>query len=284
MTPVDPLIMLNPSAQVLLRGDRAIQFGLDASRAGIVEVPDAPAIARCLAVLEQPTRIDDLLTALAAAGLDDVLARCLVDELLGFGIARPVRRLEVLVVGRSRLALELTRLLRSLGVAVRIPVGDEGIEEVIPGISPARPVVLVDQFGWTARAAGLVASTGNPVLSVTALDSRGLVGPVRPGGRKAGGPCPLCVELHWVRQDGPFIVVAGEASPLRQDPVAVAATAASAASMVLSLLAARPAAVVDGECLLIDPHCPDRAQRFSLAAHPGCPACFELGVAGVRAA
>lgn len=278
--------MLSPSAQVLLRGSGAIQFGLDASRAGIVEVPGAPAVARCLAALESPTRIDDIVTALAAAGLDVTLARCLLDELLAFGIARPVCRPEVLVVGTSRLARELTRLLRSLDITVRIPVGEEGIAELLPGISPERPVVLVvlvDQFGWSTREAGLVAASGNPVLSVTALDSRGLVGPVRPGGRPSG-PCPLCVELHWVRQDGAFIVVAGGASPFRQDPVTVAATAASAAGVVHSLLGVRPAAFADGDCLLVDPYSPDRSQRFSLAAHPGCPVCFESGALDACAA
>lgn len=275
--------MLSPSAQVLLRGPGAIQFGLDASRAGIVEVPGAPAVAQCLTALESPTHIDDIVTALAAAGLDVTLARCLIDELLGFGIARPVCRPEVLVVGTSRLARELTRLLRSLDITVRIPVGEEGIAELLPGISPERPVVLVDQFGWSTRTAALVAASGNPALTVTALDSRGLVGPVRPGGRPSG-PCPLCVELHWVRQDGAFILVAGGASPFRQDPVTVAATAASAAGVVQSLLGVRPAAFADGDCLLVDPYSPDRGQRFSLSAHPGCPVCFESGALDARAA
>lgn len=283
MTPTDPLIVLSPGAQILLRGTGAIQFGIDASRAGIVELPEADSVAQCLKVLEQPTRIDDLLTALAASGLDSTVARCLIDDLLAFGIALPIRPAEIFVLGGSRLASRLSRLARSVGVSVRIPLAEEEHVDALATLPPHWPVVLVDQVGRSRRIAAQVAALENPVLSVSALDARGLVGPIRLGVR---GPCPLCIELHWVRQDSDFITVASGSSPLRQDPVAVAATAAAAVGVIQTLVGMRPDAspLVEGECLLVDPYAPDRCQRFLLPPHPGCPVCFEAAAGDLRAA
>lgn len=284
MSPGADVIVLSPFAQILRRGHGAIQFGLDASRAGIVELPGAPAIAACLAELEHPTRVEDALISLIDAGCEAEVARCLLDELLDFGVLRVARRPGAAVFGGSDLAGHLSGLLGSLGVDVRVPRPDEKLCALLADIPDQWPVVLADQFSWGARDAASVAFAANPVLSVAALDGRGLVGPVRLGGQ---GPCPMCVELHWVRQDRAFMQVVADIRPERQDPVTVAATSASAATVIQALLGVRslihPVAQA-GDCLVIDPYSPDRGQRFTLSVNPGCPVCFERQSSGGVAA
>lgn len=277
VSPADTQIILSPSAQIIPRGPDAIQFGLDASRCGIVEIAHAPEIARCLQRLWSPTPIDALITALVEVGCNAATAQCLLDELAEYGVTHPARPVSVLVVGYSRLTTHLTRLLRALGITVRVPLENESLAELLAHLPAERPLILVDQFGWTPRSAALVQSASAPTIYVTGLDSRGLIGPVCLGG---DGPCPMCVELHWVRQDPAFLNVARMSSLSRQDPVSVAATSASAASVIQSVLGMRPGMyepLRSGDCLVVDPHAPERALRLTLSVNAGCPVCFESG-------
>lgn len=278
MSPTDDVI-LSPHAQILLRGDGAVQFGLDATRAGIIESPVAEDIAAALELLTRPTDLDRLLDRLVAAGLDEPDAVCLLEELLIHGVIRPTRRLPVLLVGASDLARALAQMLHGSGFSVRTTLPDENVELLLHGVDRAWSILLVDQLATPPRLAAVLRRLPNVTVSTTIVDRRGLIGPVRVGGR---GPCPLCVDLHWVKQDAHFHTVASQArdtgAAARQDPVVTGATAAATTALLQALRGHRVSGSLDpvepGDCLVVDPYAPTRAHRFRLDPFVGCPVCF----------
>lgn len=257
-----------------------MQFGLDASRAGILETPAAPQVAAALKTLTRPTDLDRALDGLVAAGLEEPSAICLVEELLVHGVLTPHQPAQVFLVGSTPLAFHLAGLLDSYGVKVRTPFADEDPALALRGIDPRWPVIVVDQIGARPELAHRLVRMPNPVLPVAVLDKRGLIGPARVTGR---GPCLMCLELTWVRRDEHFHTVASQLADTgaltRQDPTTVAATAASTAAQLEALrghpLAVGPALVEPGDCVVVDPYSPESSHRFRLTAHAGCPVCFD---------
>lgn len=283
-------VILSPHAQVLLRGVGAVQFGLDAARAGILETPAAATVAETLRRLSHPTDLDHVLEELIAAGLAVPAAISLLEELLLHGVIRPARRPQVFLLGATPLATWLARLLEHSGITVRIPLADEDLHRALTGLNPTWPIVLADQLGARVELAQQLTQLPNPTITASVFDRRGLVGPALLGDQ---GPCLVCVELYWVRRDEHFHTVisqARDAGPMvRQDPSAVAATAASTVALVQRLhgfplgSTSPPAApVVPGECLVVDPYLPEQAHRFRIRSFSGCPVCFEASAPAQR--
>lgn len=271
------LLQLSPGAHVFLRGARAVQFGLDATRAGVVETPAAPAIVATLLGVRRATTREALQGLLVEVGLSPTAARSLLDDLLAYRILRPVPNASVVVLGRGRLAEATGAVLRGSGVTVRAPLRGESELAYIAEGDVGSPVLVLDRLAHARTMAPLLSRFVRTWLPAAVVDARGLVGPLRLVGQ---GPCPMCVDLHRTGADGYWhrVVTQLPAGPVDPDPVVVAATAAQVATVALALLGvAEPPGtprrlLSPGQVTVVDPYTRNRRSRMTV--HPRCPVCF----------
>lgn len=278
-------LRLAPGIQVFIRDAGAIQFGLDATRTGVFELPpssaaDVDRVAAVLMRLLEPTPATDTLISLHAVGLEFPVARGLINDLVAFRVVHRVEEVPVYLVGDSDLARATTRILHASGASVRRPVVDESEAHFIAAAHKSAPVVLVDRLPASRRLAPVLSRTRAVWLSGAVLDSHGVVGPVRLDG---AGPCPLCVDLHRADSDpawGPVLAqLDGSASS--PDPAVVAATAACLATLTAQLAGlpgppgVRREEPVAGAVTELD--AAGVLRRYRLDPHPRCPVCFFLG-------
>lgn len=278
-------IQLAPGVQVIRRGDTAVQFGLDATRAGVLEVPSAPAVAGALMRLRSPTPLDAARRFLRGAGLREAAARGLLDDLLSYGVLRSATPLSVILLGRTALARATRTVLTEAGVTVRAPLRGESEPAYLRAAPADVPVLLVDRLPYARSLAPVLAQGTATWLSGAVIDSRGMVGPLRLTGV---GPCPLCVDLHRCEVDRKWasIVTRQTAQPAAPDQAAVAATAAVLATVALKVLgvadppgAHRPAPQ-PGAVTEVDPY--GATRRYRMRPHRRCPVCFTYGAPGER--
>ncbi len=270
-------LQLAPGAHVFLRGPRAVQFGLDATRAGVVETPSAPAIAAALLSTRRPTTRSLVEQQLTQAGLSTPAARSLLDDLLAYRILRPTPRAAVVLLGRGRLAEATAELLRASRVTVRSPLRGESELAYLAGSDLDAPILVVDRLAHARTMAPLLTRFARTWLPGAIVDARGIVGPLHLNG---AGPCPLCVELHRTDADARWhrVVTQLPGGPAAPDPVVVAATAAhlTSAALALSGVPEPPGtprrAPAPGQVIEVDPYTRDRRHRLS--THPRCPVCF----------
>lgn len=98
-----PKIRLAHGAQPLVRDGGSVQFGLDATRTGIVAVERPTALASTLVTFHRPVELPEALRRLEAAGLSRAAAEVLVSDLMACGVLRVHRcaTARVLLLGRS---------------------------------------------------------------------------------------------------------------------------------------------------------------------------------------
>ena len=278
------MIALIPGATPLVRPPDAIQFGLDSTRAGIINglpVDRADPVARVFTTARTPTPDTGLIDRLTRAGLDRMAARVLVDDLLGYGIlaAVPQRRPGALVIGSSALAEAVVRVIDSMGMQAVTRLGGADETATIVRSGYGFPVVPVDCLHRYPDIAAACVRRGGTVIPAAAVDGRGIIGPVRYNGQ---GPCPLCAVFHAMDTDPLWLRMARNhaAQPTPVDPVVLSVTAGRVAAMValaqqmhLQPASRIPAGLSAGTMLTVDPF------RFftetdTVGRHPRCPVCF----------
>lgn len=268
---------LADGAHVYLRGRDALQFGLDATRAGVIETSHAPLIMATLLGARRSRTREELVTGLCTAGLSPAAARSLLDDLLAYRILVPRRERSVLLLGRGRLAQSLSELLHRSGVDVRTPMRGESEYAYLATTEVASPVVVVDRLAHSRAMAPMLARFARTWVSVSVLDHRGVIGPLRIDDT---GPCPLCADLHLTDRD-PFwhrVVTQLPGGPVGPVPATLAMVAAQATAVIGSLvdLPAPPGVAAPdlrpGELLTTDPWA--GVSREVLEVHPRCPVCF----------
>jgi len=280
MGDVDAL-RLATGAHVFLRGRDAVQFGLDATRAGIVETTHAPMLVAGLLSARRPRTRSELRTVLHEAGLGREAAASLLDDLEVYRILVPVTEYQVVLLGRGRLAEATSALLRGSGVTVRQPVKGESefvyLAEADIDRDPPVPVIVADRLAHSKAMAPMLSRFARTWVPGAIVDQRGMVGPVRMDGR---GPCPLCADLHRTDVDGFWhrVVTQMPGGPSQPDPVVVAATAARLAAWALALCGApappgRPPVIpAPGQVVTVDPYGGDESDTWG--THRRCPVCF----------
>lgn len=185
-----PKIRLAHGAQPLVRDGGSVQFGLDATRTGIVAVERPTALASTLVTFHRPVELPEALRRLEAAGLSRAAAEVLVSDLMACGVLRVHRRAtaRVLLLGRSPLAEALSSLLASHGIQVRRPLaGETDVAYLIHSPARGAPVIGVDRLAHGRILAPVISRLAPTYLPVAMVDHRGWVGPLRASGR---GPCP----------------------------------------------------------------------------------------------
>ncbi|WP_040422424.1 hypothetical protein [Corynebacterium lipophiloflavum] len=278
LTPTTP-IRLAPGVRVFVRGRNVLQFGLDATRCGVIDTALAELIQPVLARLRAPTPLSDVLDALNQTGMAPEAARNLIDELAAYRIVVAEEPRTVLLVGSSPLADALSMLLRASGITVRTPLADEPLSRGLASADPTTPAAFVDQLPNARDIARLVRHRSGATLPVSTVDARVFIGPLGVG---RAGPCLYCAHLYHAQRDEQWehLVAALDATPARPDAVTIAA-GASAAAMVLRRLAGVPdppgvsaKAPARGEMFVSDPYGPVPLVRSVHGPHPRCPVCY----------
>lgn len=274
------MLQLAAGAHVYLRGREALQFGLDATRAGVIEATGAPLIMATLLGTRRGRPRADLAAGLVAAGLAPAAAHSLLDDLLAYRILIPCVRPAVILLGRGRLAQLLTELLGDAGVTVRSPIRGESEYAYLAAAEVRVPVVVVDRLAHSRATAPMLARFSDTSLPVSVVDQRGVIGPVRVD---ATGPCPLCADLHHTDRDSFWhrVVTQLPGGPVHPSPATLAMVAGQATALIAALTGVpAPPGVVPlspqpGEVTVTDPWA--GVSHQTMAPHPRCPVCFTYG-------
>ncbi|WP_235840534.1 hypothetical protein [Corynebacterium liangguodongii] len=275
------LLRLAPGARVIARGTNALQFGLDATRCGIVETDLAPRIAPVLARLSEAAPEAEVVSGLVEAGLRPAAALSLLGDLISYRVvvAVPAARPSVLVCGAGPLYDATTAHLRSAGATVRSALGAEPLSRALEGLDAHIPVALIDTLPHALAHAHDLRDHAGDTLPISVVDTRVFIGPL--GGNR-GGPCPLCAHLYHAERDHQWgaIIRANAPDPAAADPLVVAAGAAAAAVALRRLCGLLDPPGVSapglrrGEVITIDPFGPTPLAREVVSPHGDCPVCF----------
>lgn len=167
-------LMLAPAAHVFLRGQGAVQFGLDATRAGVLETDRAPALLAALLRARAPLPRPELLDKLQRAGFSPVAAHSLLADLVAYRILVPAPIGSAILLGRGRLAETTTELLRDSGVTVRTPLRGESEHAYLAGATVDAPVLVIDRLSHSRTMAPLLARYADTWVTAT-IDRKSVV-------------------------------------------------------------------------------------------------------------
>ena len=207
-TPRADVLRLSPGAGIYLRGDNAVQFGLDATRAGVVLTERPIDLAVALSPARCGTTRAELIERLALADYSPTAAAGIVEDLVSFGVLTPCSTHgRVAVLGNTALASDIANLLTASGFLVRRVITAGNPAKQLTAVPPAMLPVLVDQWAYSHALAPVLTDHFPASVTVASLDARGLVGPVRVDGK---GPCPVCMDLLRSEEDPYWAFVAAQ--------------------------------------------------------------------------
>ncbi|MDO5512253.1 hypothetical protein [Corynebacterium sp.] len=272
-------LRLAHGAHVYLRGRDALQFGVDATRAGVVETTLAPVIMSALLRARRARPRTELVTTLTSAGLDRAAAESLLDDLCAYRILVPQEEHSVILLGRGRLAQQLVDILHTSGVTVRSPVRGESEYAYLAAAEVTVPVVVVDRLAHSRAMAPMLTRFAPTSVPVSLVDHRGVIGPLR---IDAAGPCPLCHDLHHTDRDTQWhrVVTQLPGGPASPSPAAEGMVAGQAGALIAALAGVpappgvAPLSPAPGEVTITDPWV--GVTREVMHSHPRCPVCFAL--------
>lgn len=281
----ETLVRLAPAAQVFVRPGPAIQFGIDATRAGVIDFIDRehlPGVMRGLLRAREEISWAALKKELVAAGLRVSIAETLLEELLTYRVLifSGIRTPNIYVLGHGALAAAITDGLDSCGFRVQPALAGEPDEDFLQRCNPDSPLIVTDRLSHSRRLAPRLVQQLGPVIPVSLIDGRGIIGPLRIGGV---GPCPLCMDLHRIEVDRSWPTLLAQAAAARGgfDPMAAHATVAKVLPMMGALVrpgmeppGAHRLSLNPGDMFEVDPFdLSTQVRRYP--EHPGCPACWK---------
>ena len=276
------LVTLGHGVHVVTRGDTAVQFGLDATRSGIVDTRVAPALAMSLRSTKWPLTIKQLQDQLVGeCSVDSTAARSLIDDLCAYNILIPSARTTVALLGATPLAQEIRRVLEASGASVRIRLAGEDTRSFLNRMAGA-PLIVVDGGGEYVKWSRPLKEHRNWVVPVLSFDSRVIIGPVA---RHPSHACGMCAHMHVSDRDDQFRAAADqlEIQPRTIDPVIAAAGAAAAALTVRRLAGIPDPPGIVGEmpsagwAAVVDPLGAQTVSLLDMEQHPRCPVCISVG-------
>lgn len=276
-------IRLSPAARIVVRPGPALQFGIDARVCGIIDSISGAHIgkvAEAFSAATHPIRTEALHAALKAAGLNDLAARSVLTDLLGYGILvrLPAKRPEIAVLGRGMLSDAISEHLLANHCIVRRPLRGERDLRFLGHLPAEIPLVAIDRLKFGPELAQALHFRGTPTLvPVNTVDGNAIIGPLQLRGE---GPCAMCWDLHRVSMDPAWNAIAAQ-NPVSttSDSVLIGLTASLAASVVLQVLGVRrsapgsmPRSLSPGWHVRVDPF--GSAETGIAHTHARCPLCF----------
>lgn len=271
-------VRLADGVSVFQRGPTMVQFGVDATRTGVLEVAQPAAAVRALTDAARPIALHALTAALREAlGAD--ASRRIVADLVSYRLLVPAVAPHVVMLGTSPLAARLAALLHECRMAVHAPRKHQPDADFLAGCDERAPLVVVDQLARAGALARMVKHRPGPVVPVATVDSRVLIGPLR---EEPGNPCLRCINLHLAERDAGWErgVHASPHGPASPDPVVVAAGAAAAAVAIRRVAGAPDPPGVSaprlqpGQLAVVDPFGPKLVTHHTWAPHPRCTVCY----------
>ncbi len=278
-----------PGVTFIVREDTVVQFGLDATRAGLIHVPNAHAVAEALAATKITCTRAQLRDSLVQAGVSPAAAHRVVEEMLSYGLWRETTsERAIAVIGNSWMAQTLASSLRALGYTVhsKLAIDQEAIK-YISSLPRDLPVLLVDALSQAHPLSEALYSHIATWLPITTLDNRVLIGPLH---RNGTGPCLMCMNLHRVDSDPLWIHTLEKISspgPYPDERVLLAAQAYTAVVVDFLISAqplpgATPVRWLPGEIHEIDIF--GLNQHRIMDHHEHCPVCFAAHHSGTACA
>ncbi|MDK8795195.1 hypothetical protein QP968_05670 [Corynebacterium sp. MSK041] len=273
------LVTLARGVHVSCRDSGVLQFGMDATRCGIVETQFADALRPLLAGLTTPARIHEVRTMLMGIdGFTEGAARSLIDDLVAYRILTPTATTPVAMVGSSPLAKELRALLEDSGVTVRVPLGHESDGAFLYRLAEHVPLVVVDRVAQHIAVDRQLTKQRTWNIPVVTVDARVVVGPISQG---SSGPCLVCAEFYLLDRDPGLHQVATTLpdGPPSTDPVVLSAGASAAAALIRRAadVAMPPGitagALQRGTTVAVDPFGPVPVNTEVVDKHSRCPVC-----------
>lgn len=263
------LVQLAKGSTVFQRGPNLVQFGLDATRTGIIETACAADLVLLLRATHNPISTHHLISALAELiGYD--AARSLTADLVSYRILVPAESRHIALIGASPLAKQLSDFLATCGFTVSANL--ESTDSWVP-------LVAVDQLAHASAVARMARHRAGAAVPVTQIDSRVIIGPIR---FASTDPCLACANAHFEDIDVLWRDTLAENTPgsADPDPVVAAAGVAAAATVIRRVsgipdppgVSAQP--VSPGEMVVIDPFGPRPVTTREIAPHPRCRVCY----------
>lgn len=272
------LVQRRPGVGIYQRGTHMVQFGLDATRVGVIDIMPAGQVARVLTAASAPRTVEDLRRQLVHAGVEPAAVSSLIEDLLTYGILIPAERQPLItVLGDSPLADAVRAALRRDGFTVRGPQDLATAAAYVATSLADAPVLLVDCAHAGHDLSPTLLKHVPTWMPLQEIDHRLVVGPFHRGGT---GPCLLCANLYRADIDPqwPHLVSQSPLVSSAPDPVQHAFFSAYAVAVARHLtgLPAPPGAAElrysVGEVLELELY--GLPQRRFLEPHPRCPVCF----------
>ncbi len=275
--------VLGPGIGIFVRDETHIQFGMDATRAGIIESPKAQTLVKALrdAQHDEPRTRYQWERVFSSTDMSMLAARSLFHDLVEYAIIHPQRNEpRIVVLGDSLLAQSIRAMCLQRGLGVRSPLDWEMLHVYLSTMDHGTVVLAVDQLHQTPEVASALHALPDSCswMPISIVDSRGFIGPLR---LKGEGPCPLCFELHRAELDPRWAVITQQLQEqqINTDEQVLAAVTAQAA-VIIDWLVGRPfppgapnKRYYAGELFDIDIY--GKSLHRLVSSHQQCPACFH---------
>lgn len=271
-------LTLAPGVRAFLRAPDIVQFGSDATRTGMITTPGAAEVARRINRLKD-ARTHATVVHMLADPLGGIAeAESLVADLISYRLLVPASKPVVLTLGHGLLAAHTNTLLAEAGVETRSAVGGESPAKFLLRSDSWLPLVVFGEIVRASKVDEALRQRKGPIVPVTHLDARVIVGPVWV---PVKGPCTICARLYLLDRDPNWdVVVSNRPANVTPEPISAHAGAAAAA-----IIARRLAGVPDppgvsapapgpGTTLVVDPFGPEPVRTATLPPHSRCPVCF----------
>ena len=273
------MLYLAPGYSAFVREDDVVQFGVDATRCGLFQTTDAPAVAKAVNDMREPVPRSKARRLLIKAGVAKDTANSVLDDLIDYGVLWPVLDPQpVLVLGSSPLADALREHLPHYNFQVRSSIGGGAALLEAARVGQRMPVLAVDVLDKPVDTANALRKKTVTWIPVSLVDSRGIVGPLHIQGK---GPCPMCIHMHRIDADSAWHRVSQQLSQQKpsSDSLLMGAIMAQVRTILQRMYGlpmppgAQHAALVAGESFTVDFH--GHHQQRIVMEHPRCPVCFR---------
>lgn len=286
----EPLLRLNPSASLVFRSRRNVQFGLETFRTAVVTFPTHLCATRTVTFLNSthdPLSREDTIAGLVKCGNQPGNARALVEDLIAFRVLVPAHPpVEMAIVGTGALATAVRELMPADCINVRYSAPSETESRFLARMPAGTPIILVDSLIEAPSYSTALRGKTDTIVQGYILDGRGYAGPTMVAG---DGPCPLCLELYRLDLDPRWRMLVSQSLVRKgaRDPLLVSVTAAHIVALCLRTAGfhcVQPGVgnyfhdpvspAIPGELVVVDPYALSLTHKV-MKPHPHCPECFE---------
>lgn len=273
-------LVLSPSARMVVRPPTYLQFGLDATTAGMVRLPAEllPRVMKTLNLCQRP--VGNLVEKLIDAGLEKTYATVLIDDLLRHGVLRRAAVGEIAILGTCAAANKLAEVFATgYGIRAYLQRRGESAHAFLDRTRHDMPLVVIGSRVSSRRLGSVNRRIAQyqTIIPAQLFDAHIVIGPLKLEGH---GPCPTCVEIKAMSKDPEWRTILAQCSKPRVDLATQQLLVARLAGMITTLhyqypapgiAAVRP---VPGLILVENPYTTEITTQV-LESELLCPDCYR---------